>query len=167
MSELKEQKLTVHIEKPLTATVAPQMGPSEKWPGVSEDLLVLQKYNWNASIILNLYKMNCTKIFLSSTFNQHIEIICYKIQLLTLRLITPCNLQLRHLRPYDDCMNVVVAAACRRVIMLAGCHINLFLYPVIRYARCLLLFCWQSQHTQQNEWIMVTNCTVIKFRPHN
>ena len=56
-----------------------------------------------------------------------------------------------------------VAAACRRVIMLAGCHINLFLYPVIRYARCLLLFCWQSQHTQQNEWIIVTNCTVIKF----
>ena len=60
-----------------TATVAPQMGPSEKWPGVSEDLLVLQKYNWNASIILNLYKMNCTKIFSSSTFNQHIEIIFY------------------------------------------------------------------------------------------
>ena len=60
-----------------TATVAPQIGPSEKWPGVSEDLLVLQKYNWNASIILNLYKMNCTKIFSSSTFNQHIEIIFY------------------------------------------------------------------------------------------
>ena len=45
--------------------------------------------------------MNCTKIFSSSTFNQHIEIIFlskFKIQLLTLRFITPCNLQLRHLK---------------------------------------------------------------------